>query len=214
MQRERTAAPQLHASELDSANAFGEFLRLAVHEKPLPATPRVQAAAGCLIIAQDHHHAVVVLLGSRIYASVFALIRIQFEACIRGEWLSLCATDLEVTKFLRGDEPPKLSVMISALEQKAAFQDQILSKIRTASWASMCGYTHTGGLHVQRYLTPESIESSFARTEILEVLNFSEIIVSLSVMGVLLLAQDEIGAISVMERFKARMLENENFLGA
>jgi len=143
----------------------------------------------------------------------FALIRIQFEAYIRGEWLSVCATDLEVAKFLRGDEPPKLSAMISALEQTAAFQDQILSKIKTTSWASMCGYTHTGGLHVQRYLTPESIESSFARTEILEVLNFSEIIVSLSVMGVLLLAQDETGAISVMERIKARMLENENLLG-
>ena len=103
--------------------------------------------------------------------------------------------------------------MISALEQTTAFQDQILSKIKTTSWASMCGYTHTGGLHVQRYLTPESIESSFARAEILEVLNFSEIIVSLSVMGVLLLAQDEPSAISVMERFKARMLENENLLG-
>lgn len=106
MAKEKTAAPQLHATELDSANAFGEFLRLAVHEKPLPATPRVQAAAGCLLIAQDHHHAIVVLLASRIYASVFALIRIQFEAYIRGEWLSLCASDLEVTKFLHGDEPP------------------------------------------------------------------------------------------------------------
>lgn len=206
---ERTAAPQLHATELESANVFGEFLRLAVHEKPLPATPRVQAAAGCLIIAQDHHHAIVVLLG---YASVFALIRIQFEAYIRGEWLSVCATDLEVTKFLRGDEPLKLTAMISALERTTAFQDQILSKIKTTSWASMCGYTHTGGLHVQRYLTTDSIESSFAWTEILEVLNFSEIIVSLSVMGVLLLAQDETGAISIMERFKARMLENENLL--
>src|SRR5471030_911955 len=73
MPKERTAAPQLHVTELESANVFGEFLRLAVHEKPLPATPRVQAAAGCLIIAQDHHHAIVVLLGSRIYASVFCV---------------------------------------------------------------------------------------------------------------------------------------------
>lgn len=78
-------------------------------------------SGGCLAIAQDHHHAIVVLLDSKLYASVFALVRIAFEAYVRGEWLGLCATDAAVKKFLRGKEPLKIDVLLEALEKTPAF---------------------------------------------------------------------------------------------
>lgn len=135
------------ANELNAANAYGEWLRVVVHERALPANPRVKASGGCLAIAQDHHHAIVVLLDSRLYASVFALVRIAFEAYVRGEWLGLCATDAEVEKFLSGKERPKIGILLEALEKTPAFQDQALSHIKKRTWDAMCAYTHTGGLH-------------------------------------------------------------------
>lgn len=194
-------------NELNAANAYGEWLRLAVHERVLPASQRVRASAGCLAIAQDHHHAIVVLLDSRLYASVFALIRVAFEAYIRGEWLSLCATDAEVRRFLKGKDRPEINVLLEALEKTPAFQEQALSKIKKRTWNSMCAYTHTGGLHVQRWITVDGIEPNYSKEELLEALRFADIIASLSVLGVLTIANDDAMAEKVLVRYKARMEE-------
>jgi hypothetical protein len=193
--------------ELDDANAYGEFLRVAIHEKEMPASARVRASGGCLLIAQDHHHAILVLFGAKLYASAFALIRIAFEAYVRGEWLSVCATEEQVEKFMDGKEPPKIGVLLEALEKTPAFQEQVLSRIKKQSWDAMCAYTHTGGLHVQRWITADGIEPNYSREEVLEVLKFADIIVSLSVLGALTLAGDDQTAQVVFNHYKARMGE-------
>jgi hypothetical protein len=194
-------------NQLNAANAYGEWLRLAVHERELPANYRTRAAAACLAIAQDHHHAIVVLLDARLYASVFALVRVTFEAYIRGEWLALCATDAEIDGFLKGEEPPKLGVLLAAIEATPAFNEKMLSQIKKNTWASMCAYTHTGGLHVQRWNTEDGIEPNYSVGEVLEALRFADIIASLSVLGALTLAGDDAMAEQVLERYKTRMSE-------
>lgn len=191
--------------QLDDANVYGEWLRLAVHDRALPATDRVRAAASCLSIAQDHHHAIVVLLDARLYASCFALVRVAFEAYVRGEWLSLCATESQVRKFLRNREPPKIDVLLGAIEKKDAFKKGRLFLIKKRTWKSMCAYTHTGGLHVQRWNTADGIEANYSVEELLEVLKFADIIATLSVLGVLRLADDVDLSETLLERFKARM---------
>lgn len=193
--------------QFNAANAYGEWLRLVVHERELPGSRRVRASAGCLAIAQDHHHAIVVLLDARLYASVFALVRVTFEAYVRGEWLSLCATDAEVEAFLTGAEPPSPGIMLAAIEKTPGFQDKTLSHIKKNTWASMCAYTHTGGLHVQRWNTEDGIEPNYSADEVLEALRFADIIASLSVLGVLTLAGDDVAAQQVLERYKTRMAE-------
>lgn len=197
--------------QLDAANAYGEWLRVAVHERELPSNDRVRASGGCFAIAQDHHHAIVVLLDKRLYASVFSLVRITFEAYIRGEWLASCATDAEVRRFLNGKEPKQtFAEIIEAIEKAPAFNEQVLSTIKKRTWKAMCGYTHTGGLHVQRWLTEDGIEPNYSADEILEALRFAEIIASLAVLGVLTLAEGDVMAERVLERYKARMAEYES----
>jgi hypothetical protein len=191
--------------QLSDANAYGESLRLAVHERNLPANARVRAAASCLAIAQDHHHAIVILLGARLYASCFALVRPAFEAYVWGEWLALCATDQQVRTFLKGQEPPKIDVLLGALERTEAFQDGVLSVIKRRTWKALCGYTHTGGIHVQRWNTADGIEPNYAAEEVLEILRFADIIATLSALGVVFFANDAEAAEKLLERFKARM---------
>ena len=193
--------------QLNDANAYGEWLRLAVHEKSLPANNRVRAAGSCLGIAQDHHHAIIVLLDARLYASCFALLRVAFEAYVRGEWLALCATDTQVRKFLnlKGWEPPKIDKLLEALARKDAFKEGRLSLIKKRNWKALCGYTHTGGIHVQRWNTSDGIEANYSTAELLEVLRFADIVSTLSVLGVLSLADDAETSEKLLERFKARM---------
>jgi hypothetical protein len=193
--------------ELQDTNTYGNFLQLTVHEKSMPFNVRVRASGGCLMIAMDHHHGIVVLLGAGLYASAFALMRVAFDAYVRGEWLNLCATEKEVDGFLRGDEPPKFGEMLKAIERTSGFQEQALSRIKKNSWDAMCAYTHTGGLHVQRWITTDGIEPNYSRDEVLEVLKFADIIASLSALGALTLASDEESAQAVLNKFKLRMGE-------
>jgi len=167
----------------------------------------VRAAGSCLGIAQDHHHAIVVLLDARLYASCFALLRVAFEAYVRGEWLALCATDTQVRKFLNGREPPNIDKLLGALERKDAFKEGRLSLIKKRNWKALCGYTHTGGIHVQRWNTSDGIEANYSIAELLEVLRFADIVATLSVLGVLSLADDAETSEKLLERFKARMGE-------
>lgn len=190
--------------QLDDAAAYGEWLRQAVHERKLPDNDRVRASGTCLAIAQDHHHAIVVLLEARLYASSFALVRVAFEAFIRGEWLARCATDAKIRQFLKGGDPPKIDCLLGDLENTPAFKERALTHIKKRTWKAMCGYTHTGGLHVQRWNTAEAIEPNYSLEELLEVLRFAEIIASLSVLGMATLMNDEVLAQKVLDGFKRR----------
>jgi hypothetical protein len=55
----------------------------------------------------------------------------------------------------------------------------------------MCAYTHTGGLHIQRWNTSEAIEPTYAPGEVEEVLRFAEFIAVMSVAGIARLAGND-----------------------
>lgn len=190
----------IDATAVDYLNWIGQ----AIHDCDLPATNRVRAAAGCLAIAQDHHHAIVILLDHERFASAFALVRVAFEAYVRGEWLALCASDAEVETFVQGVEPPRFWALLEALEQTDAFKEKVLTQMKAQSWSAMCAYTHTGGLHVQRWNTSGAIEPNYDEIELKEVLSFAEAIGSLAVIGVAWLAEDERVAEAVLGMFKKR----------
>lgn len=129
----------------------------------------------------------------------------EFEAYVRGEWLSQCASDALVEAFIQGKEPPRIDCLLNQLEMLDLFNEKVLSQIKQKTWKSMCAYTHTGGLHVQRWNTADGIEANYAREEILEVLKFAEIIASLAVVGVAGLAADEKLAVRILEAFKRQV---------
>lgn len=157
-----------------------------------------------MAIAQEHHHAIVVLLDHGRFASAFSLVRIALEAYVRGEWLALCASDQQVESFIGGEEPQRFGVLLAQLEETPAFRQQVLSQIKSHSWSAMCAYTHTGGLHVQRWNTPAAIEPNYDEDELREVLSFAELIGSLAVLGVAGIAEDVKTAEIVFAKFKER----------
>ncbi|MBI2287259.1 MAG: hypothetical protein HYU79_07505 [Nitrosomonadales bacterium] len=191
--------------EISCAARYVEELRLFVHDLDVPSNNRVRAAGSCFAIAQEHHHAIVQLIEWRLFAAAFSLVRVEFEAYVRGEWLSQCASDALVEAFIQGKEPPRIDCLLNQLEMLDLFNEKVLSQIKQKTWKSMCAYTHTGGLHVQRWNTADGIEANYAREEILEVLKFAEIIASLAVVGVAGLAADEKLAVRILEAFKRQV---------
>ena len=191
--------------KLDSgAIEYLNWLGHSISECEMPGTLRVRVAASCLAIAQDHHHAIVALLDHSLFASSFALLRCEFEAYVRGEWLVQCATDEEVEAFSKGDEPPPIGRMLEALETTPAFAEKILTRIKASSWKAMCAYTHTGGLHVQRWGTGNVMEPSYEADEVQEALSFAETFGALAVVGIAYLANNEKTAEAVLAKVKGR----------
>ncbi|MDO8177475.1 MAG: hypothetical protein Q7T62_04455 [Undibacterium sp.] len=195
----------LTEDEISNAVRYVEELRLFIHEFSVPGNNRVRAAGSCFAIAQEHHHAIVKLLECRLFSSAFSLIRVEFEAYVRGKWLSNCASDALVEAFIQGKEPPGINCLLEQLEMLDSFNEKMLSKIKQKTWKSMCAYTHTGGLHVQRWNTDDGIEANYEREEVLEVLKFAESIASFSVIGVAELASDEKLAERILASFKQQV---------
>lgn len=138
----------------------------------IPTNDRSILVAGCLDMALEHHKSIVLTTSASFYGSAFALIRLEFEAYIRGVWLSYCATDDEVTRFKESDKMElTLGAMIADLETREAFDVGVLSKIKRDSWNKMCSFTHTGSLQLVRRLTAEAIEPNYPEEEIISVLD-------------------------------------------
>lgn len=191
-------------AELQRAGELVECLRLLVHDRELPAMDRVRASASCHAIALEHHHSIVLLIERRLYGSAFALVRPAFEAYIRAEWLSRNATDEQVGSFLRDEEPPSINVLLRELETSPAFAEGNLSEIKRTHWAAICAYTHTGGLHVQRWNTPTSVESSYTADEVRGALQFAEFVGYMSAIGIAVLASSDEMMLAILSEVKRR----------
>lgn len=93
-------------NEIARSLCLVEDLRAMVHEIDIPDNSRTRVAGACFAIAQEHHQAIVRLIEWKLYAAAFALLRLEFEAYVRGEWFSSCAKDTEIEAFLNDKEPP------------------------------------------------------------------------------------------------------------
>lgn len=161
-------------------------LAVGLHDQSLPASSRMRAGIACLGVALDHQNAIVILLEreSPIPASAFTLVRPVFESYVRGQWLLMCATDAQVESFLRGGNPPKMADLVDAVERVLAIDERQLLNIYKSYWGSMCDFTHTGGLQVQRWNTPEAVQPAYEESELITVLEFTAAIALLAATSI------------------------------
>lgn len=192
MEPQRIAQAELHSIALN---------RLT-NEIEIASRPRNRAAAALFGIATDHHNAIIFLLKNTFYSSGFALLRCLFDAYLRGLWLKHCATDDQVAGFFKGVEPP--TAMISEIEATPAFSEGVLSRIKKNYWSAMCDFTHTGGLHIQRWQSSNFIEPNFSLKELEECLNSAELFGTMAAFSLVQLSKAENDGSSVLNLMKSR----------
>ena len=183
-------------STLANSEELMRFIAVTLEELVMPANLRSRVATACLGVALDHQHAITILVANDRMASAFALARPVFESFLRGTWLLHCSTDEQVESFSTGWSPPKIDRLLTDLENKPGYSGKVLSAIKASSWNSMCEYTHTGGLQIQRWQTETSVEPKYNQDEVEEVLAFSNLFASLS-------AIEMVGISGSEDRFEA-----------
>ncbi len=187
---------------ITAAEQFSIALNHLANGVEVVANNRNRAAGASFLIAADHHHAIFFLLKHTFHSSSIALLRCLFEAYLRGLWLRHCATDGQVDEFIKGGEPPK--TMVADIEATPEFGEGELSRIKKASWSAMCAFTHTGGLHLQRWQTSEAVEPNFDAGELEECLNAAELFGAMATLELVQMSKSGNDGSSVLELINTR----------
>jgi len=163
---------------------------------------RPRIVASCFDIAIEHQKAIILLIAKKLYGSAFALIRLLFEAYIRGLWLNYCAYDKEITKFKKGKLDKEFGQLIKDIEKIDGYDVGILLKAKQTGWKVMNSFTHSGFNQVVRRNTDSTIEPNYPVEEIEEAINFTNAIGLLSYLEISFLAKKNELSIEILEKTK------------
>lgn len=169
---------------------------------PIPSNLRCRLAGGSLDTALEHHKAIVMLVAHQLYGSAFALVRLVFEAYVRGVWLHQCASQTEIEQFEKKKFEKKFFELLVDIEKLDAFKSGILSAAKKKSWDVMNGFTHTGFNQIIRRNTADSIAPNYDDFEILEALNFANAIGLMSAVEIAHIGSNDPLANEVLEKVK------------
>lgn len=194
-----TAIP---AHALDDLNWIIGWIAQTTGKITFPATERNRAAAACFAIAQEHHEAILRLAELQLFASSFALLRVVFEAYVRGIWLYLCATDKEVGRFIALNEPPRLDELLTAIDSHWLFVETPISSFKTDNYKRLCAFTHTGGQQVMRWNHDSGIEPDYHIDDVMQVITTSEKFSLLSLLGIASMGDEPEIALAAIREFE------------
>ena len=129
-----------------------------------------QASGALLHLSLEHFGAIVVLLENSLSASAAALVRLQYEALIRGMYYYQCASEEDAELLYSGKPPPHIKDMISALEMKPGFTSGVFSKVHKREWDTLNSYTHGGSEQVLRRHAGSDLQNNYTETDCLNIL--------------------------------------------
>ncbi len=190
---------------VESSEMLIKWMDSKINNLEISSDDRTRLAAGCHDMAMEHQKSIVLLVANSLYGSAFALVRLIFEAYIRGVWLYRCAKKSEVEKFKRGklDKTFKdFGVLISEIEKVNGYEVGTLSQAKKTSWKAMNSFTHSGFDQIVRRITESSIEPNYDEEEIQQCLNFSSRIGLLSALEVSLMAKNKAVALDIVKKSK------------
>ena len=187
------------------AEALIQWMDQRIDGLEISSDERTRISAACLDMALEHQKAIVLLVANKLVGSAFSLVRLIFEAYIRGLWLGRCASEQEIEKYKKNKLEKTFATLIQEIEQIEGFHEGVLSKAKVASWNSMNSYTHSGYLQSVRRNKTDTIEPNYDTEEVIEVLGFANAIGMLSALQVALLAGNEKLAMELLEKSKTEL---------
>lgn len=202
-----TVGPVTLAKRIEQSENLIHWLDRLIEGLSIPSNDRAKIATSCLDVALEHYKSIVLTTTVSFHGSAFALVRLEFEAYIRGVWLLYCASDDELERFKEDKLDKSFGDMIADLEALEAFNVGVLSKIKRESWQAMNSFSHTGLFQVVKRSTATKIISNYPAEEIVGTLDIADsiaLLVSLAVVDVTTgdVADKEELARQLLERMK------------
>jgi hypothetical protein len=94
--------------------------------------------------------------------------------------------------------------MLADIEATQTFSGGTLSHVKKQAWRTMCAFTHTGGLHLQRWQSQDAIEPTFESGELEECLNLAEIFGAMAALELVQLRKSGDDSAAILELMQRR----------
>lgn len=176
---------------INKSSAWLNHCNSVLDNLPIKRTARNRISVGLFDLAMEHHGSIHILITNKHYGSAFALLRPQLEAFVRGTWFNLCATEKQIESYKNDKEPPKINILISAIEKTPGYPENSLTRMKENTWSTLCGYTHGSYYHVAYRNTATEIVSDYDEKNITKLLRKSCSITLLTVTAIAVLIDDE-----------------------
>lgn len=150
----------------------------------------------------EHHTGIHTLVDQGIYGSAFALFRPQFEAYVRGAWYHFCASEIQVNKFLKGNDPPPINTLITELEAKGGFDAGSLSCMKSQIWNNLNDFTHGGATQVKARNTRNGVTQSYKPEHLVGLVTSSSALALLAAVGIAAVIDNDALAASLHDEYR------------
>jgi hypothetical protein len=175
----------------------------------LSSDKRTRLAAACLHVAIEHAQAIVVLAHEGLYGSMMALIRVLFEAYVRGVWLMVAASSEDIDRAGRDRFTKDIGTMIADIDKYQDAQASVAS-LKDEWWKRLCSFTHTGYQQIGARLTPDGLGHNYETSEIVGALAWADTFALICVGNFAALAENkQLAEATLAEVFKLRGFEAE-----
>ena len=164
-------------------------------------TDRARIVASLYHLSIEHYTGIHVLVKHDVVGSAFALSRPQNEAYFRGAWYQLCASEKQVSDFLRGGTPQKFGKLLEDLEKKDAYRGDSLMRMKNEVLRNLNDFTHGGAIQVKARNTPDEIAQRYKAEHIADLLASSAVSALLAGVGIASLADDTILANKLLDAY-------------
>ncbi len=178
----------LVAKRIVSSSELACSLDLEIDGLAIPGDERSRLAAGCFDLAREHHQAVANLLAQHLIASAYSLVRVQYEAYVRGVWLAHFATSNDLSDLADRVVCKKLDKMVREIESEPKMFDGWLAKVQALHNASLADYVHSGMRAIVRRNSEGGIQPVYDDDEMIGVLEFTDIIGTFAARHIALMA--------------------------
>lgn len=151
-------------------------------------------------MALEHQKSIVLLTATSLFGSAAALVRLEFEAYVRGIWLLFCASEPQLKIFKNDKLDRKFGQLIEDVEKLEAYNSGTLSHVKKVSWDVMNSLTHSGYYQVIRRNTADEIIPNYTDDELLNALSSANSFGILTAVEIANIAKDEELAHEILER--------------
>lgn len=162
----------------------------------------VQLAHPCFDLAVEHHASIFMLCNGKLYGSMYAMLRVELEAYVKGVWLYHVATDKQIALYEK-EERFEFGTLIREIENKLGINKGLLHFLKSSYWNIFNSFTHTGyQAIVRRTNETHTGPVNYAAKEIITALRCTGLIALLSAVELSIMSDNEVLINSASEKIK------------
>ncbi|MBU2640673.1 MAG: hypothetical protein KJ889_02560 [Gammaproteobacteria bacterium] len=119
---------------------------------PFSLSGKDHLALSCFDLSVEHHAAICALCDIPLYGSMFALVRVQFEALGNGLWLRHAASQEQAEKYQTKDGLKGIGfgTLLTIFEARVGASAPAFTDLKKRYWEILSNFTHTGFQGVAR----------------------------------------------------------------